>query len=299
VAQPPPGIDQNELNIAARRVLLDALEALAQHRDALVLVGAQAVYQHTGDAQLGVAAHTSDADLGLDPRKIGAQPLIESAMRAVDFTQEHPRRSKNPGIWWKRQIVGGQEVTIEVDLLVPTEMSEGGRRSVTLPPHSRNSMLRVSGIGLAMEDNEVRAIASLDPTDDRLVDARVAGIAALLIAKAYKLGERANDAARDRLVNKDASDVIGLMLASDPLEVGETWPVSSSRGTPPSRRARDWCTWTNSSGHRPRWVSTSRSKRSTASGTPTRSAVSHRPTSPLCRPNCAGLTQHPEVFRSL
>jgi hypothetical protein len=73
-----------------------------------------------------------------------------------------------------------------------------------------------------MEDNEVRAIASLDPTDDRLVDARVAGIAALLIAKAYKLGERANDPAGDRLVSKDASDVIGLMLASDPLEVGET-----------------------------------------------------------------------------
>lgn len=33
----------NELYVLARRVLLDALEALADHREAIVLVGAQAV----------------------------------------------------------------------------------------------------------------------------------------------------------------------------------------------------------------------------------------------------------------
>jgi hypothetical protein len=34
--------------IEARRTLLDALDALESHRDSLVLIGAQAVYLHTG-----------------------------------------------------------------------------------------------------------------------------------------------------------------------------------------------------------------------------------------------------------
>jgi len=35
--------------VAARRILLDALDALHDHIDSLILVGAQAVYLHTGD----------------------------------------------------------------------------------------------------------------------------------------------------------------------------------------------------------------------------------------------------------
>jgi hypothetical protein len=38
----------DELYVIARRVLLDALEALGEHREATILVGAQAVYLHTG-----------------------------------------------------------------------------------------------------------------------------------------------------------------------------------------------------------------------------------------------------------
>ncbi len=37
-----------EISIAARRALLDALIALRPHRDALVLVGSQAIYLYTG-----------------------------------------------------------------------------------------------------------------------------------------------------------------------------------------------------------------------------------------------------------
>ncbi len=45
----------NELYVLARRVLLDALEALGDHREAIVLVGAQAVYlQLSGGAQARV-----------------------------------------------------------------------------------------------------------------------------------------------------------------------------------------------------------------------------------------------------
>ena len=45
----------NELYVRARRVLLDALEALHDQRNALILVGAQAIYLHAGDADLAIA----------------------------------------------------------------------------------------------------------------------------------------------------------------------------------------------------------------------------------------------------
>jgi hypothetical protein len=41
--------------VAARRVLLDALTVLAPHGDAIILAGAQAVYLHTGAADLAIA----------------------------------------------------------------------------------------------------------------------------------------------------------------------------------------------------------------------------------------------------
>ena len=68
----PPQLDDGErgclgapdpLYVAARRTLLDALEAVEMQLDALVLVGAQAVYLHTGEGDLAVAPYTTDADL--------------------------------------------------------------------------------------------------------------------------------------------------------------------------------------------------------------------------------------------
>ena len=45
----------DEFYVIARRVLLDALEALGEHRGTTILVGAQAIYRHTGAAGLVVA----------------------------------------------------------------------------------------------------------------------------------------------------------------------------------------------------------------------------------------------------
>lgn len=51
--------------VEARRVLLDALEALGNHRKAVVLVGAQAIYHHVGAGTLLVAEFTTDGDLSV------------------------------------------------------------------------------------------------------------------------------------------------------------------------------------------------------------------------------------------
>jgi len=63
--------------VASRRALLDALDALGDHRHCLVLIGAQAVYLHAPDDDLAVAPTTTDADLGLDPDLLADSPLLE------------------------------------------------------------------------------------------------------------------------------------------------------------------------------------------------------------------------------
>jgi len=68
------------LYIVARRVLLDALEALGAHRSALILVGAQAIYLHTGQADLAVAVYTTDADLVVEPGALRDAPKIGDLM---------------------------------------------------------------------------------------------------------------------------------------------------------------------------------------------------------------------------
>ena len=68
----PPG--DAELLIAARGALLDALDALAAHRDALVVIGAQAVYLHTGAADVALAEATKDSDVAIDPREARRRP---------------------------------------------------------------------------------------------------------------------------------------------------------------------------------------------------------------------------------
>ena len=62
--------EPDPLYVRARAVLLDAVDALGVHGDAVVLVGAQAIYLHTGDAQLAVPEYTTDADLVISPASL-------------------------------------------------------------------------------------------------------------------------------------------------------------------------------------------------------------------------------------
>ena len=57
----------DELYVAARCALLDALKALGPHRSAAIVVGAQAIYIRAGEADLTVAPYTTDGDIALEP----------------------------------------------------------------------------------------------------------------------------------------------------------------------------------------------------------------------------------------
>ncbi|SCE82843.1 Protein of unknown function [Micromonospora haikouensis] len=209
------------LYVAARRVLLDALDALAEHRKAVILAGAQAIYVRTGQAELdvSVAPYTTDADLALDPRVLGASPALTQAMESAGFSL-----TIEPGIWERSVLVAGREVVVPVDLLVPEALAAGsGRRSARLPEHGRNAARRTPGLEAAVADHSDVMISSLEPeADPRAVLVPVAGSAALFVSKAHKLHERFRDvqARPSRLKPKDASDVIRLMQAHPPEQVG-------------------------------------------------------------------------------
>jgi len=213
----PLGVSQQELYVAARRVLLDAGEALAAQRDALILVGAQAVYLRAGDADIPVALYTADADIGIDRAKLSADPKLEDAMRAAGFELRASDRVQ-PGIWVRSVQVGERTLDIPVDLLIPDQFSgrkSPRRRSVSIPPHDKMAVRRVDGIELATVDNDPMLIASLDAADKRSVRMKVAGPAALLTAKAYKIRDRVADRSPGRDSDKDAGDVIRLMRVSN------------------------------------------------------------------------------------
>ena len=127
----------DELYVIARRVLLDALDALGEHREATILVGAQAIYLHTGDADLGVAEHTTDADLALDPSLLAEIPPLENVLEGAGFRAD----ANAVGVWKTRRRTSALlDIDVQVDLLVPTTVSPGaGRRAARLSGHAVNA----------------------------------------------------------------------------------------------------------------------------------------------------------------
>lgn len=192
----------DEPYVRARRVLLDALEALREHRNAIILVGAQAIYLHVGEGDLAVAPYTTDGDLALDPGALADNPKIDALMRSAGFSPD-PDPS-HVGAWLSP---GG----IQVDLLVPEAVAGQGRRSADLGPQGKRIARRARGLEAALVDNVPMTIESLDPADDRQIAVTVAGPTALLIAKLHKLYERQGNPTR--LDNKDALDVYRLLEA--------------------------------------------------------------------------------------
>ncbi|MEU7524757.1 hypothetical protein AB0A74_03410 [Saccharothrix sp. NPDC042600] len=194
--------------VAARAVLLDALQALGPHLQAVVLVGAQAVYIHSGSADLATAPTTTDADLVVAPGLVADEPLIASAMQRAGFVQ-----GGQPGTWLGR----GQ---VAVDLMVPEALSTGhGRRSTEVPGHGR-FFRRTQGLEAAIVDNDSRRIAALAEEDTRSFDVRVAGPAALLVSKVVKISERLTNP--KRLKPKDGLDVLRLLRVADPVALAAT-----------------------------------------------------------------------------
>lgn len=204
------------LYVEARRVLLDALDALASHLDAVIVVGAQAVYLRTGAIDLPVAPFTTDGDLALDPSRLEDEPTLEDAMGFAGFRLEPPDKPE-PGIWLMTRRVKGKHIDFPVDLIVPSNFASTiGKRGARLGTHGKVAARKIPGLEAAVLDNSVLEIPSLSEEDGRIVKAKVAGPTALLLAKSRKIQERLEDAGRpDRVLDKDAGDSYRLMQTND------------------------------------------------------------------------------------
>ncbi len=108
--------------VVARRVLLDALAALEGHLDNRILVGAQAVYHHTGDADLNVPLLTTDADLAINTRDLADTPEIGSVLRSAGFTP-----GPNPGHWVNVGDVAVDLMVVPHQAGTPSTHSASGR----------------------------------------------------------------------------------------------------------------------------------------------------------------------------
>lgn len=197
----------DELYVLARSVLLDALEALGPHRDAIIVVGAQAIYLRVGEADLAVAPYTTDGDLALDPSLLSEIPPLEVALAGAGF---HAGGHHAVGVWLALHPTPGQpDLDVQIDLLVPETVSPGkGRRAARLRGHEPNAARIVRGLEGAVVDFDRFVVLALDPSDARAVEAKVAGPAALLVAKLHKIDERKGTA---RSGDKDALDVFRLL----------------------------------------------------------------------------------------
>src|SRR4051794_14028837 len=108
-----------ELMVQARSALLDALEALELHADSVIVIGAQAIYLHTGRVTIALAEATKDSDLALDDRSLSDDPLIEDAMRRALFIRNPT--TNQPGAWMNAK-------GVPVDLMVSEARTGTGKQ---------------------------------------------------------------------------------------------------------------------------------------------------------------------------
>ena len=201
------------LYVLARGVLLDALEALGPHRNAVILAGAQAVYIHTGRAGLAVPEHTTDADIVLNPELLSSSPKLEEMLLGAGFR----RHETQVGAWLASRNLQNRKVDVHLDLLVPAAVGGGGRRGARLGPHGNRAARKARGLEAVLVDNQMKTISSLEPRDLRSFEIAVAGVAALLVSKLHKIGEREGEPGR--LQDKDALDVLRLLRSVEIVQI--------------------------------------------------------------------------------
>lgn len=212
----------------SRRALICVVgDVLASHWDAITLVGAHAVMLRTEGLDLPQGA-TGDGDLGITPELTSDVPAIGELMVAAGF---EARSQVRPGLWGrgKRVLPDGRVVFDEqIDLITGSGLAgklRSQQRSVPdlIDRHGKMSVGNSPGLELAAYDRSVMVLVDLvDP--NRTAEVNVAGHAALLCAKAFKLGERLDDGGR-RLRDKDAGDLLRLMKSSVPAEVAATFDI--------------------------------------------------------------------------
>jgi hypothetical protein len=182
------------------------LEALGDHRQAVILVGAQAIYLHTGEGDLAVAAFTADGDLIIEPARLAAEPKLADLLQNAGF-----KPGNQVGSWIARRLFGQTPMTVPIDFLVPEAVGGAGRRAARLASHGKEVARKARGLEGALVVQRDHILDALDPADERKFAIRVAVPSALLVAKLHKIVERMEEVGAKRVKEKDALDVSRLL----------------------------------------------------------------------------------------
>lgn len=209
--------------VTSRRALIDVITGLADHREALTVLGGHAVIEVTQDIPaLPPDDTTRDADLGVIPQLLADGPTLSSRMIKLGYETARPER---PGVW---SPVSQRNRNIHdrdsIDLIAPMALARGNLtssrsiRAARVGVHGKHAVSAAHGTELSTIDRQRRTLRSFDggPT----VNAYVAGPSALLSAKASKIHDRLNPTElrrnADRLRPKDFADLYRLLLAVTP-----------------------------------------------------------------------------------
>lgn len=216
-------VDDTESARLSRRLLVDTIRHLEPFRDSLTVIGAHAVFALVQDVipEL-VMQSTNDADLAVNPAFVASRPEIIALMAEAGL---EPASADRPGIYGYKSESGINQVErTTIDLIVPEAYAGAGRRAARITGQ-KDATTKAEGIELALHDRSLMTISPLpgDP-DQETVEIMVAGHAALLAAKAYKIRDRIKQHSDrpHRLRPKDSIDIGLLMLTSKPAEVAET-----------------------------------------------------------------------------
>jgi len=213
----------------SRITLTEFLDLIPEQVEAVTVVGSQAVHERT--KQLSIpSTSTKDADVVLTPELLKDAPHIEQVMRQAGYkpldefdNPISPNKYKNrPGMWGKGISEEGIPIS-QIDMIVPAVFAGKGRRSVKATEHhGEKTASKAEGLELATVDRDLVELEDFSTGSTR--QTYVAGTASLIIAKAFKLGERVNDRNKgkvSRVSEKDAGDLWRLMACSDPKQVGD------------------------------------------------------------------------------
>lgn len=140
----------DELYVVARRVLLDALEALGAHRDAVVLVGAQAIYLRVGEDDLLLTALSSDDARAFELRVAGPAALLVAKLHKIQERTGTRRESDKDALDVLRLLRG----TSTEELAGRYTRLRADSRSANVAEEAVNMLRRLfaerRGIGVAM-----------------------------------------------------------------------------------------------------------------------------------------------------
>lgn len=203
----------------SRRAIINVVDALGTQTGAVTVVGGHAVQIRTENLGIEILP-TTDGDLAVTPGLVTDEVSIGGLMVAAGYVS---RDASRPGLWGRGTFTDGNGATRfreQVDLAVPFALS-GARnaRKRSTPAlsqvHGKMSTSNTSGLELATKDrSEIEIVDLAEPSISRIVN--VAGIPALLVAKAQKVSERMSEPGARRLKTKDLGDVWRLLASATP-----------------------------------------------------------------------------------